>query len=68
MSRDDHNYGHGVMENNSRKNQMVRDAARAAGVSESALSREIHNLKGSWDSGDFSYSELLAIANGLKKK
>ena len=68
MSRDNHNQGYGKMVNNHKKNQMVRDAAREVGISESQLSAEIHNRKGDWDEGDFSYEELKEIARQLKKK
>lgn len=66
MSRDNFNYGAGKMTNNSRQNQMIRDAAREMKVSERELSEEVHARKEQHYSGDFSYSELLEIARDLK--
>lgn len=68
MSRDNYNYGSGTMGNNHKQNQMIRDAARAVGISESELSEEVHSRKETWYSGDFSYSQLLAIAREIKDK
>lgn len=68
MSRDNYNYGAGTMGNNHKQNQMIRDAARAVGISESELSAEVHARKEDWFSGDFSYSELLEIAREIKNK
>ena len=68
MSRNDHNYGAGKMGNNHQKNQMIRDAANAVGIDPDDLAYEIHRRKGDWDSGDYSYSELLEIARELKYK
>ncbi len=68
MSRDNYNYGFGRMGNNSRQNQMIRDAANAVGIDPDDLADEIHSRKGDWDSGDYSYSELLEIAREIKYK
>ena len=67
MPRDNYNYGAGEMGNNHKQNQMIRDAARAVGISESALSTEVHDRKADWYGGDFSYSELLQIAREIKE-
>ena len=67
MGRDDRHPGGGQMVNNGRQNQMIRDVAREKGVSVEALSNAVHRLKGSWDSGDFTYSELREIADDIKK-
>lgn len=66
MSRDNYNYGAGEMSNNHKQNQMIRDAARSVGISESDLSAEVHARKADWYGGDFSYSELLEIAREIK--
>lgn len=66
MARDNYNYGSGSMSNNHKQNQMIRDAARTVGISESELSAEVHARKADWYEGDFSYSELLEIAREIK--
>lgn len=68
MSRDNYNYGSGTMSNNHKQNQMIRDAAKAIGISEAELSAEVHARKEDWYAGDFSYSELLDIAREIKNK
>ena len=68
MSRDNYNYGAGKMGNNSRQNQMIKDAAHAVGIDPDDLSDEIHRRKGDWYSGDYSYSELLEIAREIKRR
>lgn len=68
MSRDNYNYGKGKMVNNHKQNQMIRDAARSAGVSESELSAEVHARKGDWYEGDYTYNELLFIAREIRQR
>ena len=66
MSRNDYKVTSGEMENNHRKNQMIRDAAREVGISEQDLSDAVHYSKGDWDSGDFTYTKLLELARDIK--
>ena len=66
MARDDYRTSPGTMENNHRKNQMVKDAARQVGIDPDDLSAELHSRKSNWDEGDFSYSDLLRIARDIK--
>ena len=68
MSRDNYNYGAGRMVDNGKQNQMIRDAARQVGISASELSAEVHRRKDDWYSGDFSFSELIKIAQEIKNK
>ena len=68
MSRDNYNEGYGRMGNNHKQNQMIRDAARQVGISESELSAEVHRRKDDWYEGDFSFSQLLEIAREIKRK
>lgn len=67
MGRNSYNPNGGYMENNHEKNQMIRDAARTAGISEQRLSEEVHCVKDSWYNGDFTYAELLKIAFEIKE-
>lgn len=67
MARDNYVYGNGKMGNNHQQNQMVANAARAAGVKVEKLSQEIHDRKGDWYEGDYTYNELLEIAKELAK-
>lgn len=67
MSRDTRHPGGGQMGNNSRQNQMIRDVARAKGISAEDLADAVHRLKDDWDGGDFSYSDLCDIADDVKR-
>lgn len=67
-NRDNRHPGSGTMGNNSQQNQKVRDAARSVGISERELSAEIHDSKDAWDSGDYSYAELIEMAKRIKNK
>ncbi len=67
MARDDYRTSSGTMENNHRKNQMVKDAARQVGIDPDDLSAVLHAKKSDWDEGDFSYSELVKIAREIKE-
>ena len=66
MSRDNRHPGNGEMVDNARLNRMVRDAAREVGIPADVLSAEVHRIKEIWDKGDFSYRELVAIAEDIK--
>lgn len=67
MGRDNRHPGEGRMVNNSRQNQMIRDVARQKGISAEDLADAVHRLKGNWDGGDYSYSELCEIAEDVKR-
>ena len=66
MARDDYRTSKGEMENNHKKNQMIANAANQVGISKAELSEAVHAMKGDWDEGDFSYSELIQIAKDIK--
>ena len=56
------------MGNNSSVNKAVANAAREVGVSKEALSKLVHDEKGFEFTGDYSYSQLKALAQEIKDK
>lgn len=69
MGRDSYNPKKNArMGNNSQKNKDVANAAKQVGVSKEALSKLLHGDKNAHYDGDYSYKELVSLAQEVKKK